>query len=175
MKSILQTNRLQLREITSSEQDTDFVYRALSDPDVYRYYGIRLLSREEAAEQMEWYRNLRKTNSGIWWMILTEQNQVPVGACGLNDMNLNKGVAEIGCWLLPEHQGKGLMSEALYAVLEYAGSKPELKSLKANIETENAASIRLFRRLGFSKDPASEKSEEKYGKTIRAADYIYTF
>lgn len=172
---MLQTRRLQLREINSSEQDADFVYRALSDPEVYRYYGIRLLSKEEAAEQMDWYRNLRKTNTGIWWKILTVQNQVPAGACGLNDIILNKGVAEIGCWLLPEYQGKGLMSEALNAVLEYAGSELELKSLKANIESENAASTRLFHRLGFSKDPASEKAEDKYGKTIRAADYIYTF
>lgn len=57
--------------------------------------------------------------------------------------------AEIGYALQPAHHGKGLMQEALTAVLDYGFHTLQLHSVEANVNPANAASIKILERNGF--------------------------
>ena len=56
-------------------------------------------------------------------------------------------------WILvPRFQHKGLMHEALQALLAHCFDSLEAHRVEAEIEPENAASIRLAERLGFRRE-----------------------
>jgi ribosomal-protein-alanine N-acetyltransferase len=57
--------------------------------------------------------------------------------------------AEVGYELRPEHWGKGLMPEALTAMIRFGFERMELHRVEANITPANTASRRVLEKLGF--------------------------
>ncbi|MGR3290674.1 MAG: GNAT family N-acetyltransferase [Paracoccaceae bacterium] len=62
---------------------------------------------------------------------------------------------EIGWVILPDAQGKGYVSEAARAALDFAFGTLGLKTLVSYIERENTRSIALAERLGAVPDPSA--------------------
>jgi RimJ/RimL family protein N-acetyltransferase len=60
---------------------------------------------------------------------------------------------ELGWFVRPEAEGRGIAFEAARAVLGWAATKPDLKSLTTIVEAANARSIALSQRLGGVIDP----------------------
>ena len=56
---------------------------------------------------------------------------------------------EIGFIFHPDHWGRGFATEALAAVLERAFAVHRLERVEADVDPDNAASLRLLARLGF--------------------------
>ena len=54
-----------------------------------------------------------------------------------------------GFWLDPAFQGRGLMTEAMQALLDYCFEELSVRRVQALINPDNTASIRLAERLGF--------------------------
>jgi ribosomal-protein-alanine N-acetyltransferase len=50
---------------------------------------------------------------------------------------------------LPEHNGKGYITEAIKAVVEYGFEQMNLHSIEAVIDPENRASERVLQKNGF--------------------------
>jgi [ribosomal protein S5]-alanine N-acetyltransferase len=79
--------------------------------------------------------------------------------------------AEIGYALHPEHQGIGLMQEALNAVLDYGFTVMNLHSVEANVNPNNAASINLLQRNGFMREGMFRENYFYNGKFLDSAIY----
>ena len=60
--------------------------------------------------------------------------------------------AHLGYALRKEHEGRGLMTEALRAVLRYAFGRMRLHRVMANYMPSNRRSARVLRRLGFRRE-----------------------
>jgi ribosomal-protein-alanine N-acetyltransferase len=60
--------------------------------------------------------------------------------------------SEIGYQMLPEHWGKGLMTEALRAILRFGFERMGLNSVEAQIDPANTRSRKTLERLGFLQD-----------------------
>jgi ribosomal-protein-alanine N-acetyltransferase len=58
--------------------------------------------------------------------------------------------AFLGYYAFAGHQGQGLMSEGLRAVVRHAFTSLKLHRLEANIQPDNASSIALVQACGFS-------------------------
>lgn len=57
--------------------------------------------------------------------------------------------SEIGYWLLPEHWGNGLMSEAVNAMVDHAFNGSDVERIVACFFDENPASGRVLLKAGF--------------------------
>lgn len=57
--------------------------------------------------------------------------------------------AYLGYWVGAEFASQGIMTQALRILLDYVFRELKLHRVEANIQPENAASIRLVRRCGF--------------------------
>ncbi len=110
-----------LRQIT--ENDLENIFKGLSNPEVIKHYGVNYKSLDETWEQLEWYAELERTHSGIWWAIISSETTEFCGAIGFNNLSREHKKAELGFWLLPEHWGKGIIQEALGVVLEHGFRK----------------------------------------------------
>lgn len=72
--------------------------------------------------------------------------------CGFHKWNQRSFRAEIGYDLSPQYQGRGLMTEALHAMLEHGFDVLKLHRIEAFIYVENMPSMRLLERLGFRQE-----------------------
>ncbi len=74
-----------------------------------------------------------------------------VGECAFTEIVRGPfQAAYLGYKLSQDHEGRGLMTEALTAAIAYAFERMRLHRIMANYRPENERSGRLLRRLGFS-------------------------
>ena len=59
------------------------------------------------------------------------------------------GIAEIGYGILEAYQGQGYATEAVQAACRWAFLHPDVRSLEAETDAENAASQRVLQKCGF--------------------------
>lgn len=87
-----------------------------------------------------------------WWLFGKDAPARAIGNVGVS--NVARGAfqsAHLGFALAAEAQGKGLMHEALEAVVRCAFGELNLHRLEANHLPDNARSARLLARLGFER------------------------
>jgi len=77
---------------------------------------------------------------------------------GLND----KGTVEIGYGINPGYEGKGLMTEAVTAVVNWAAEQPGVLSIEAETEPNNIASQRVLEKAGFIRSGISGAEGPRY-------------
>ncbi|GAA0572470.1 hypothetical protein GCM10009099_07920 [Caenispirillum bisanense] len=71
-----------------------------------------------------------------------------IGACGL--INITADSAEAGYWIARDHWGQGYASEALGAITAFAFDDLKLARLSAHALADNAASLRVMEKAGFT-------------------------
>lgn len=166
---MIKTNRLFLEDI--KRNDIEWVYRALSNNEVTKYYGVQFNTLEETKEQMDWYEELLSSKTGIWWKLTLQENRKPIGACGFNNYNEKIGQSEIGFWLFPKYWKKGYMREALKSVIRYGFETMALKIIYAEVEEENKASLKVLENIGFCEKPEKAFIENKGGTKTQVSVY----
>ena len=160
----LESERLILNKI--EENDHSNIFKGLSHPDVIKYYGVHYSSYEETQEQMNWYSNLEKSNSGKWWAIRDKKSNSFCGAIGINDYHKAYNRAEFGFWLIPEFWGMGLMKESATTIINYLFKELDLHRLEAYVEADNINSARVLQSLGFKLEGRMIDCEIKHGRYI---------
>jgi len=160
----LESNRFYLKPI--ADDDLVNIHKGLSHPDVIKYYGVSFMTLEATQEQMDWYADLIKNETGIWWGVFSKSNNEFVGAGGLNDLCKIKSKAEIGFWLLPEYWGIGIMTETMPILLNYAFAQLKLQRIEGFVETDNKNCKKALDKLGFKLEQTMENCEEKDGQLI---------
>jgi len=87
-----------------------------------------------------------------------------IGLHGLKDVYRYNG--EIGYWLSEKHWGKGIMSDAVSAMVEYAFTRMPLLRLFACIYENNPSSMRVLEKNGFRHEAIHKKAVMKEGKLL---------
>ncbi|WP_298521183.1 GNAT family N-acetyltransferase [uncultured Kordia sp.] len=159
MKTILETERLRLREF--SLNDTEFVLELVNTPSWIQYIGDRNIRTPGVAE--EYIReNLQKSYSkngfGLWLMELKE-TATPIGMCGLVNRDSLEDV-DIGFALLPTYGRKGYTYEAAKATLQYAKEQLQILKIVAITDRNNVASIGLLNKIGLQFEKEMKLSED---------------
>jgi len=148
---LLHTERLTLRPINA--QDAEEILFLRSDPEVMKYIDkAPLQSAGEALLLIEKFETLRKAGEGINWGISTGDDEKLIGTICFWNLQPEHYRAEIGYTLHPASQGRGIMQEALNAVLSYGFRTMMLHSVEAHVNPGNAASIRLLEKNGFVRE-----------------------
>lgn len=70
------------------------------------------------------------------------------GVVGFNEITLSDSSAEIGYWLDKDHQGQGLMTLAVRALIDYGFSELKLRKIIIRCASENYGSQGIPKRLG---------------------------
>src|SRR4051812_4974811 len=78
------------------------------------------------------------------------QNGELVGAIGLISLEEDKQSAEIGYYLAAHACGRGIMTKACAAMLDYLFNEAHMHRVGSRVAATNEPSIRLIEKLGFS-------------------------
>jgi ribosomal-protein-alanine N-acetyltransferase len=146
----LETPRLVLRRILPS--DAGAFHRLRSDPEVTRYRGRPPLTRAEAEQRLvELDADLGANALVMWGMALRDSHDL-IGTCLLFHWDKEHMHAEVGYELTPALWGRGLVPEAVRAILAFGFDAMDLHRVEANVDPDNARSIRVLEKLGFVRE-----------------------
>lgn len=145
------TERLDLRAFVP--EDAEQLFHLRSHPEITRHLD-RDNDKDVAAvtaliERMA--SDFQESGSVAWAMRLRGQQEI-IGSISIWRIDHKNHRGEIGYMMLPEHWGKGLMSEAMQHLLKVAFQDMRLHSLEANTALNNTASHALLERHGFVRE-----------------------
>ncbi len=141
-----------------SLSDTEALHVALSDPDVQLH---RRAAVHTAVSETRDYINDTLQRSHCAWAITADGGEA-LGRLALR--NPEPGLGEFGIVLRRTAHRQGYAIRALGLAETYAFEIARFTTLRADIDAENAASIALFQRAGYTqKSPISAHRVTKLG------------
>ena len=144
----LTTNRLLLRQIQPG--DAEALFAILADQQVTEFYGHEphqsLDDTQELIRQIQ-ARYVRR--EALRWGITLQSEDRLIGSCSLHHFDPGFHRAETGYELHRACWRKGIMTEAVAAVLTYGFTELGLHRIEAIIDMANERSKGLLLKLGF--------------------------
>jgi RimJ/RimL family protein N-acetyltransferase len=142
--------RLRLRPLRADDAAAFYAY--LRDPAVTELTAYPVVSVPMVEAMIE--RSLSRWASGElskWGIALQHDDQL-VGTCGFNEWSQVHRWAELAYDLSQAHWGKGLMRQAVAAVLQWTFRQDQVDRVHAFVRVDNGRSERLLERSGFVRE-----------------------
>lgn len=138
------TKRLVLRKLRRTDLDDFFEY--CSDPKVGPNSGWQPHTDKRHSRFV-----LRENflNNNFAWGIIFEEKLIGTVSVDNDRKRMNNRVMSIGYSLSSKYWGRGIMSEAAAAVIEYMFDTYELDGISVYCYPENARSRRVIEKCGF--------------------------
>lgn len=147
----LSTERLKLRRITN--EDVEEVFSIRSNPETMKYVPRPLAkTHQDSYDFIKILDECIEQNTAINWGITYNDDDQLLGMICLLRMQPENFRTEVGYILAPAHHGKGIVQEALTAVIRYAFDTLKFHSVEALIDPANKASENVLLRQGFVKE-----------------------
>jgi [ribosomal protein S5]-alanine N-acetyltransferase len=145
---VMQTQRLLLRPLIMEDRDAIFSLR--SDSNNSRYVDRPL--QTDPAQATAFIEKILSSPESYYWAVAIPGSNELVGTICLWNLSEDRKSAEIGYELLPAHQGKGFMQEAVARVIKFAEEVLMLDHIEAYTHRDNDSSTRLLQRFDFIRD-----------------------
>lgn len=130
--------------------DGHALVQVMNSEETLAYWAGRLITDEDDARA-----SLEKSNRAFgareffhWAIALPNENKL-IGLCKLYQVNDKHQSASVGFVLGRDHWGRGLMTDALHTLLEFAFDKLGLRRLEAFTHPQNERAHRVLQRQGF--------------------------
>jgi ribosomal-protein-alanine N-acetyltransferase len=148
---VIETPRLVMRPWTV--EDLEDIWPTVSDPAFPQFMSWHAhTTKDETREWLERISRVVTSNEEISWAIQHEGHVI--GTIGLHDIvwqarafRMDRGV--LGYWLAAAHQRKGLMTEAVQAIVRFAFDTIGLHKIVVTCFAENVASRRVIEKAAF--------------------------
>jgi|ERR1043165_1070435 ribosomal-protein-alanine N-acetyltransferase len=152
----IKTERLLLKQIVQTDAEALSALRSIDSVNQY-IERAKTQSLEEAKAQIERLTQFLTGNTGITWTIELAPQPGLIGTICLFNFSAEHERAELGYELHPDYQGKGVMQEAVAAVIDYATKVMLAKEIEAVTHRDNAASLKLLQRFSFVRNESEEQ------------------
>ena len=148
---VLTTERLLLRELRPS--DAAAVLALRSDPLVMHHVN-RPLARtmEDASALIDLITSMVAANDAVQWAITLRDDDTFIGIIGFWRIVKEHHYGELGYMLARAQWGKGLISEAISAVVPFGFDTLGFHRVEAITRPANVASIRALEKNGFVRE-----------------------
>lgn len=156
-----------LREVTI--EDAAAIYQAIDTHRDYLKTWLPFVDKmRSVADEEAFLKNVlsvpaerREPIFGIW----NERNEI-CGLIGFHFSDFDNHRTEIGYWLLPEYQHRGIVTESVRKLCQWAVSEKGIKRIQIRCATGNAASNGIPIRLGFH-----HEGTERSGELLASGEY----
>lgn len=141
------TPRLKLR--TARPDDLGAIHAILSDPMATAFWSTP--PHTELAQTEAWLASMI-ANGDRQPDFVIERDGAVIGKAGFWEL------PDIGYILHRDHWGQGFAGEAAGAAIDHVFATTDLEDLTADVDPDNAASIRMLERLGFVQTGRAERT-----------------
>jgi RimJ/RimL family protein N-acetyltransferase len=120
------------------------------DPDVTRYMTWKPYKNiRETKTFIKACQELWKTGKDFAYSIILRENDKLIGMIALHPLKLK---IEVGYGLARPFWGKGYMTEALRAVIDWALAQPDIFRVQAFCDVDNFGSARVMEKAGMERE-----------------------
>ncbi|MEY4926364.1 MAG: hypothetical protein RI894_800 [Bacteroidota bacterium] len=137
---VLSFENLVLRRLTHDDVAT-------IQPIIY-YNGKQAKTLQKAIEVFHKIEKDYQNGETLNWLITDKKTGALLGTCGYY-RKFDDATGEIGCVLMPEQEGKGIMRKALRLVVEFGLEKMNLQRIIAITRTTNKRALKLLHAIDF--------------------------
>lgn len=159
----IETDRLLLRRMRLDDAEAMFDYA--SDPDVTRYV---IWDTHRSIEDSRAFLKLTVESyaggNEAGWGIVYKGDLRFVGTCAIVNWSRQDARAELGYVLSKRYWGRGLMTEAVGAMIRFGFGKMGLNRLEARCLAENVASARVMEKAGMTCEGTLRQREHIKGE-----------
>jgi len=149
--------------------DEDLAVRLECDPEMMRYIGGPRLEADVRAAHKRRLDLMEKGEAHMYTVVADDSGEV-LGTIGIWKIDWKGPQAyEMGWFVLPAYQGKGVATEAARQIIAQARSDPEVHSVHAYPAVTNAASNAIARKLGMENQGAFDN--EGFAGLLRCNDW----
>lgn len=163
VKTVFESERIIIRPL--KESDEEAVYEGARHEEVARYL-IRLPHPYPREITLPFIRGKIKEfeeGSGYSFAVELKETGRLIGIVGLHEVDAKDKSAKLGYWLAKEHWGKGLATEAVGLLLEFAFQEAGFHRVEGSAFAENKASQRVQEKLGFKREGVRREAVYKDG------------
>jgi len=144
----LTTDRLVLRPLLISDAPEILLHR--SDERMRLFIEpVTTKTLADAESFLEMIRANEEEGSSVTWGICKKGENKIIGSICLWNLDPENGIAELGYSIYWENWGKGYMTEAAEAVIEFGFNAMGVYIIQAFSQIENIASVKMLQRFGF--------------------------
>ena len=156
----LETERLVLRRFVIGDAEAMFRNWA-SDPQVTKYLTWPAHANVDVTRAIlkDWTAAYANQNDYQWAIVLKENGECPIGSIGAVALNDDVSIVQIGYCLGRSWWHRGIMSEALKAVIDFFFDEVGAYRIEARHDPRNPNSGRVMQKCGM-----------KYEGTLRCSD-----
>ncbi|WP_114571273.1 GNAT family N-acetyltransferase [Exiguobacterium flavidum] len=155
--------------------DEEVSLRMLNQSDAEEFYNLTISSKTYLKEWLGWLDYIETVedtaqnisarlkafaeNGGHPKSFAIIHNGEIAGTIGFNDLDKNNKIGVVGYWLGENFQGKGIMSRAFEAIIDYGFKELDLNRIEVSVATENIKSRALPERFGFTEEGKLRQAE----------------
>lgn len=169
----IETERLILRRFELSDAQAMFDNWA-SDGEVTKYLTWPTHSDVSVTRRilMEWVPQYAKDDCYRWAIVLKENGSQPIGSIDVVRWYENGESPEIGYCMGKRWWHRGIMTEALGAVIDFLFDQVELQRIEARHDTNNPHSGGVMRKCGMTFAGVRERSLQNNQGVVDTAQYF---
>jgi len=131
----------------------------LAHPTATRYMAFTPAQKtaDGAREMLEYVIASYDSAAPIFSLTIADRDDGYLGSCGAQPLAEEEGSLEVYYTVSPEHQGRGIATRAMRALIDHLLGSTDARRLVAFVVPENVASARVVEKLGFANDGPVER------------------
>lgn len=145
---VLETERLVLRQLRYEDGPDIYAY---FNEGMAKYYDWLPKTLAEGRGFVRFFKSGYEEEQSIRWGITLKPCDKVIGTCGFSDFD-HFSRAELGYELSEAYWHKGIMNEALRAIIPFGFNEIEMHRIQASVFPDNLASIKVLEKFGFQKE-----------------------
>jgi RimJ/RimL family protein N-acetyltransferase len=145
--------------------DADALYALAADLGTWEERGPqppRALTRERYDERFA----AAQASAGTDQVFVVEHDGSVVGQCELFDVDPLARTAEVGIALIEQARGRGLGTDALRVLVEFAFTRLNLRRVHLSTLADNAGALASYRKVGFVEEGRRRESAWVRGRYV---------
>jgi ribosomal-protein-alanine N-acetyltransferase len=129
-------------------------------------------SEEEAKRDIDWMLKIWTEGTGLRWVVSLKEDKKLIGEMGYYDYDKIHKKAELGYKLDKMYWRKGIMSEALDAIMGFVYRETDINRLQSIVYPRNPGSFLLLEKFGFKREGLLRDFEFERGNYIDVYMYL---
>lgn len=148
---MLESERLRFRKLTDA--DAPAILELRGNAETMKFIPRPLLiNLEGALAHIKLINDKIDENLDINWAVTEKNSDKCIGIMGFYRTQPEHFRTELGYMIVPEHKGKGYVTEAVKTLIDFAFNQLNFHSIEAVIDARHSASERILIKNGFTKE-----------------------
>ena len=151
-----------------AEKHAEATFEMVDKNRIFLRQWLAFVDNMKSVEQIYNYSKfaLQRNADGLEAGFVIFENEKAIGRIGINKIIKENKIGEIGYWIIPDAEGKGIITECSKAMLDYGFKDLGLNRIEIKCAVENLKSARVPEKLKFTKEGILRQAELLNGKFV---------